>query len=340
MVAAASVAHFLRIFTEDWVQLNAADRVGETSELSFDASVMNMFMAWKAGAALHILPATQTLAPGHFISRAGLTTIFLMPSVAAFMLAVKNVPEDGFPALRYTLMGGEAMSSSTARAWRQAVPNSVIYNLYGPTETTVACSAQKVTDPLVVTPERDSLALGLPLPGTRAGIVDEAMNFLPPGQTGELALAGIQLALGYLDDSQLTAQRFPLLGGERWYLSGDRAYRDDSGILHLLGRTDNQCKVLGHRIELEEVETALRTATHSESVAAVAWPLRNGSALGIVAFVSGTERNPAEIRQLLQRRLPVYALPSRVICRSALPLTANGKVDRSALTDWLESSQQ
>jgi D-alanine--poly(phosphoribitol) ligase subunit 1 len=122
----------------------------------------------------------------------------------------------------------------------------------------------------VVTTERGSLALGRPYAGTIVAIVDAALRFLPAGETGELAVAGPQLAAGYLDQPELTAARFPMIDGTRWYLTGDKAYQDSDGRMHHLGRVDDQIKVRGHRVELGDVASHLRQVCGTELAAAVA----------------------------------------------------------------------
>jgi acyl-coenzyme A synthetase/AMP-(fatty) acid ligase len=185
---------------------------------------------------------------------------------------------------------------------------------------------------LVVTQELGTIGIGKPFGGMDAAIVDSSLHFLSPGESGELALSGKQIAKGYFKDEQKSAARFPSINGRAWYLTGDLACQDAEGRFHHLGRTDNQVKVLGHRVELEEVEAHLREICGRESVAAVAWPVINGSAEGIVAFVAGSALSAAEIREGMRSRAPKYMVPSQVRFLKKLPLSANGKTDRKALT--------
>ena len=330
MVSAGAVRHYLDVIRERY-RLAPEDRVAETAELSFDISVSNMFMSWEAGASLHVVPATQAMAPAGFIQRNRLTIWYSVPSIIAILKQMKLLPPGAFPSLRYSMFLGEPLPVSAARAWQDAAPDSVVDNLYGPTEATVACLAQRVAEPPLATAERDIVAIGAPFPGMAAAILDGARRMLPPGQVGEIALAGPQLAAGYLGAPELTAARFPLIDGRRWYLTGDLGRQDAGGIFHHLGRIDNQVKVLGNRVELEEVETHLQAVSRSELVAAVAWPVSHGSADGIVAFVAGAALEPAQIRAALKKRLPAYMVPSAVHAIDAMPMTASGKVDRNSL---------
>jgi acyl-coenzyme A synthetase/AMP-(fatty) acid ligase len=165
------------------------------------------------------------------------------------------------------------------------------------------------------------------------------LNFLPQGEHGELALAGPQLGTGYFRAPDLTASRFPMIGGKRWYLSGDLAYLDPAGRFHILGRTDNQVKVLGNRVELEDVEAHLRAVSGTELVAAVAWPVAHGTADGIVAFVAARETELGEIRVALAKRIPSYMMPTSIRAVETLPMNVNGKVDRKALVARLNGEQ-
>jgi len=228
----------------------------------------------------------------------------------------------------------------SATHWTQAAPNSIVDDLYGPTEATVVCTGQRFVGPENGTPNRGVVAIGKPFPGTEVEIVDADLQVLPDGEHGELLLAGPQLSSGYFDAEDLTRASFPLRQGKRWYRTGDLAYRDSSGILHHLGRIDNQVKVRGLRVELEEVEAYLREVFRTDSVAAVAWPTKHGSADGIVAFVSGQMGvDDPEVRALIKSRLPSYMVPSTIHQVDSLPLNANGKVNRNQLIILLEEGR-
>jgi acyl-coenzyme A synthetase/AMP-(fatty) acid ligase len=219
--------------------------------------------------------------------------------------------------------------------WRIAAPNSAIINLYGPTEATVFCLAQRVGVPHPLTPGRDFMSIGFPMVGSEAAVLDGQGVEVPDGAQGELALAGVQLADGYLNAPELTARKFPVIGGKRWYLTGDLAMRDPTGAFHCLGRIDNQVKILGHRIELEEVDAHLRDVTNALMVGTVAWPLANGGAQGLVGFVGMRGIDDAQVRAVLKTRLPAYMVPSRVVALEHMPLNQSGKVDRNALRQLL-----
>jgi len=150
-----------------------------------------------------------------------------------------------------------------------------------------------------------------------------------------LVIAGDQLAQSYLGEPTLTETRFPKLQGKRWYRTGDLAFQDPSGVFHCLGRIDHQIKILGYRVELEEIEAHLRAASETEIVAAVAWPHENGLPTGIVGFIGTTTVDDQQILKILRQRIPSYMVPRQIIAMNNLPMNSSGKIDRQALQQLL-----
>jgi amino acid adenylation domain-containing protein len=337
MIENESVTQFIEIMHRRF-ELRANDRVAEASELTFDASVFDMFMAWSSGASLFAVPKEQLMAPAKFIRDHELTLWFSVPSTASFMARMKMLTPGAFPSLRISIFAGESLAVTTAQAWQIAAPNSIVENFYGPTELTVDCIAQRLEDPPYVTMNRGTLAIGTPFPGIRAAIVDANLNFLPRGEEGELIVSTRQAARGYFQDPELTAARFPTLEGSRWYRTGDLAYEDLSGTFHHLGRIDNQVKILGNRVELEEVEAHLREVLGTDSVAVVAWPLTDYRATGIVAFHCAPGVTREIVREEMKKRVPDYMIPKQVHLLDALPLGSTGKIDRKELTRMLDEN--
>ena len=335
MVSAGALHQYISV-TQEQYRILPEDRVAETIDLSFDLSVSNMFTTWNAGASLQIVSTTNSISPAKVIRDKGATVWLTTPSSIAVMKRLKALRPGMLPDLRLTLFCGEPLPLSSVISWREAAPNSRIDNLYGPTEATVACLWQRVAEKPLVTPEREIVAIGAPYPGMEAAIVDDKLEFLPPRMHGELALSGPQLSKGYLAKPDLTVARFPTIGGKRWYLTGDVAYQDESGIFHHLGRIDHQVKVRGFRVELEDVESHMRSVCGTELVAAVAWPIAHGSAEGIVGFIAGKEIDPAIVLEGLRTRLTSYMLPTAIHSLAEMPLSANGKIDRKALLTRLD----
>jgi amino acid adenylation domain-containing protein len=339
VLATSNVAHFLSCIREQY-HFGPEDRVGQFSETSFDVSVFEMFACWDGGASLHVVPENMLMAPAGFIREHALTVWSSVPSVILMLSGLNFLKPGYFPSLRISYFAGEGLPVASARAWKSAAINSLVDNQYGPTEATITCIGQLFSEPPVETEGRGTLAIGRSYPGMQAAIVSPEGKFLDAGQTGELALSGPQLALGYLDEPEQTSRRFPTLnhptqGPSRWYLTGDLARQDSDGRFHHLGRIDSQVKVLGNRVELEEIEAHLRAVCGTDAVATVAWPVMNGNAAGIVAFICGGRLTPSAARAELAKRVPHYMVPGRVITMNALPLSTNGKIDRQALISML-----
>jgi D-alanine--poly(phosphoribitol) ligase subunit 1 len=315
------------------------DRFSKAYNLSFDGSIHDMFTCWNAGASLHPVPANQLMAPAKFIQEKQLTMWTSVPSTAVFLERMKMLQPGAFPSLRYTIFSGEPLPARSALAWQQAAPNSVVDNICGHTEACCFSTLERLSDPPNITPKLGLVAVGKALPGFEAAVFDQNCQPLPPGQEGELALSGPQVAQGYFMDPERTAARFPSIDGKVWYRTGDLVVVDDLGSLHHLGRIDNQVKVLGHRIELGEVESHLSAVCGTDAVAAVAWPVEYGSARGIAVFHTAEGISAQEIRNKMTERVPRYMVPQQVRWVERIPLTEQGKIDRASLRALLEATR-
>jgi D-alanine--poly(phosphoribitol) ligase subunit 1 len=334
MISSGAIRNYIEKITESF-GLCAGDRALGVCELSFDPSLHDMFATWEAGASLHVLPANHVMNAVKYVRDAGLTVWTSVPSLAGMLKQIKALGPGAMPGLRLTTFGGEPLPLSLIEAWRNAAPHSVIVNAYGPTEATIACLSYRIEPSASLTLPRPTVPIGTCLPGSGAMILRENGTFAGPDEPGELALFGVQLAEGYLDDPDLTAAKFPTIDGRRCYLTGDFAVRDDAGTFHHLGRIDNQVKVLGHRVELEEIDSHLRAVSGSDLVATVAWPTVGGAVQGLVAFVGASSVDQHDLIARLKTRLPSYMIPSRIFPVPSLPLTHNTKVDRGALLESL-----
>lgn len=338
MVSAGAVDSYLSAM-EAWYDFGPQDRAAETCDITFDLSVHNMLSTWKAGAALYIMRPLDMVAPARFVRAHQITTWLSVPSVVAMTRKAGGLSADSMPSLRISLFCGEPLPSATAQAWAQAAPNSIIDNIYGPTEATIACLRQTWTVDGRETESRAIVAIGKPYPGMEAEIVGSGGQPVKTGDAGEIVLSGAQLADGYFQQPELTAARFPVRNGKRWYLTGDRGYRDADGVFHHLGRLDNQIKLHGHRVELEEIDTRLREAAVTDMAVAVAWPVNDGVAEGLVGFYSASQKDGQKIRDCLRSVLPPHMVPARIEAIEAMPLNANGKIDRNALARRLEAER-
>jgi len=336
-----AVRHYLDFVTEHFT-VTHEDRLSQMFDLTFDLSVSDIFAAWEKGACV-CCPSERTLInPGRFIVDKNITVWFSVPATAIFMKRLGALKAQAYPGLRLSLFCGEALPVEVAAAWSAAAPNSVIENLYGPTEVTVACTHYR-WDPERTPGEAEQgiVPIGAPFPGLRARVVDASLSDVGPGREGELLMGGPQLSLGYWEDPVLTAKAFVRLpqGEDVYYRTGDqvRAPAGEGPLLYR-GRADGQIKVLGNRVELGEVEAAVREATGVDGVVALGWPRSVAGADGIEVFVEGEGPLSPETRQRVASRLPSYMVPRRYHYVRQLPLNANGKYDRQALINRLEAT--
>jgi NRPS condensation-like uncharacterized protein len=238
------------------------------------------------------------------------------------------------PPLRLLLSGGEAVSAAGVTAWQETFAVPTLHQ-YGPTEATILASAYARDADTPPDQDPTALMLGRPISDTRLYVLGAEGQLCPQGVAGEIYIGGAGLARGYLNRPALTAERFlpdpfSAQAGARLYRTGDAARWRSDGQLEFFGRRDEQVKLRGYRIEPGEVEAAL--AGH-RGVRGCAVMLREVAGTpALVAYVTG-EADPVELREYLSEQLPAYMVPQRVVQLEALPLTANGKIDRKALPD-------
>ncbi|MEO5875281.1 MAG: amino acid adenylation domain-containing protein [Streptosporangiaceae bacterium] len=317
-----------------WMQarygLGPDDRVLQKTPATFDVSVWEFFWPLCEGAAVVLAAPGGHRDPAYLIElikAERITTVHFVPSMLKAFLTDPDVP--GCRTLRRVFTSGEALPADTAQALHDVLPVP-LHNLYGPTEAAVDVTSWQYR------PGAPSVPIGRPVWNTRVHVLDARLRPVPPGVPGELYLAGVQLALGYLARPGLSAERFvadPFGGpGERLYRTGDLVRWDTAGDLHYLGRTDHQVKLRGLRIEPGEVEAVLRARPDLADVAVLA--RHDGPGAGrLVAYLvpAGTAPDPAQLRIDLAALLPAHLVPDDFVLLQALPLTANGKLDRKAL---------
>jgi amino acid adenylation domain-containing protein len=322
----------------------ASDRVATTFELTFDVALHDMLNAWWSGATLVVMPERAMLAPARFILDQRITVWFSVASFA-MLLQKQGVLRPGlFPLLRISMLCGEALPLGTAAAWAAAAPNSALYNVWGPTETTMEMAFYR-WDPQHSAEHcrRGVVPIGIPFEDHRHVLLDEHGQQVTGAGGGELYVAGPQVGPGYWQDPERTAASFVQLPGQTgiWYKTGDRVERDVLGVYHFVSRVDFMVKVRGHRIELGEVEHALRKASGVDLVAVVSRPAMDGLSQGLVGFVCQADVSPtaqARIRESLQRLLPKAWVPDDIQLLTQMPTNANRKIDRTALAASISSA--
>ena len=323
-------------------QLQFGDKVRDARyiqfcELSFDPSVHDMFVCWANGGCLYVPETVDPLYNADFIRRHDITHWNSVPSVASFMQQMRKLTPGAFPSLRFSMFGGEPLSRSLALAWMRAAPNSRLLHMYGPTEATIACTRFEVSAGFLDDPRHSVMPLGSALPGVELMIVDDKLEPVAQEQTGELLIAGPQLAAGYLSpeeagNSRFIAKTYPGRREQRWYRTRDAARMSAQHGIVFQGRLDTQVKIRGNRVELEEVEHVVQSCSHAALCAVIPWPLDEaGRSGGLVAFVTNAGIEIALIMRACRQRLPAYAVPQRIVVIDAFPLGVNGKIDRKAL---------
>jgi amino acid adenylation domain-containing protein len=318
----------------DEMRLTADDRVLQFASIGFDAAAEELYPTFQAGGRVVLLPTAAPTAAEleRVIAAEGVTVVNLPTSYWHQWAAELCQSARPLPApVRLVVIGGEAASSAVARKWlaHTGVP---LLNTYGVTEATITSTVLPVTADHL---QHDTVPIGRPIPGTTAHVLDADRAPVPPGTAGELYLAGAGLARGYLHNPELTAERFVYVGNERHYRTGDLVRCDPDGLLHHLGRIDNQVKIRGHRVEPSEVTAALSGHPDlAESYVIAVRDERNGGN-ELVAYVVPVDwhRVPGaqELRAYLGQRLPAALVPSSYVVLSALPIGPTGKIDRLAL---------
>lgn len=316
-------------------KLGPADRFLLKTTIGFDAAGLELFSPLISGGAVAVAPADAERDPAALLRAVGdhrVTVLQGVPSV--YRRLAEQSGWERATALRLIFSAGEPLHAELCGALAELAPRAEIWNTYGPTEASVDITEHR-WDPAQRT---GAVPIGRPIANMRALVLDPAGRPVPVGVPGELHAGGIGLALGYQGRADQTAERFvpdpygpP---GERLYRTGDRVRWQADGTLEYLGRLDHQVKVNGVRIETGEVEAAL--AAHPWVRAAVAAAVPDGSGgHRLVAWVQsrGERLRPEELRTFLRRSLPDPLIPSLYVPVADFPLTANGKIDRSALPE-------
>ncbi len=313
------------------------------TSISFDISVLEILWTLTRGFKVVIQPEhhpASTPSPGEQdgqtdssipaqILKHGVTHFQCTPSLASTLLASASLP--ALQTLKSFLVGGEALPVSLAAQLRQAVSGN-LFNMYGPTETAVWSTAYRINN------VNGSMPIGHPIANTEIHILNEKLETVANGESGEIFIGGEGVARGYLNQPALTSERFVNRPSNsdpaaRLYRTGDLGRWRADGVLEFLGRVDQQVKVRGHRIELGEIESALRQ--HSavrDCVVSLSEVAANDQRL--IAYVVLDSQNSTlagELRQFLAAKLPDYMMPAAFVQLEKLPLTPNGKVDRKAL---------
>jgi nonribosomal peptide synthetase DhbF len=319
------------------LDIRLGDRCLQVARPAFDVASAEIGMALVAGASIELLSVAESALVGpdfaQLCDRRRITHFMCVPNV------LQLIPvHSRFSTVRCIVVGGEQCPPSIVARFAQ---DRVMINAYGPTETTVCATMsvpldserykKKGADPLV--------PIGFPLANVQVYLLDQSLELVPSGVTGELYIAGVGLARGYLGRSGMTAERFlacPFgLSGERMYRTGDLARRRADGSIEFIGRVDDQIKIRGYRIELGEIEAALLDAFSEALSQATVIALPHLDEHRLIAYLVPQKGfavpSSAVLRAKIESRLPDYMLPAGYVWLESLPLTPNGKLDHRAL---------
>ncbi|WP_228816301.1 non-ribosomal peptide synthetase [Nocardia transvalensis] len=333
-----AIAEHLEGFAAQW-GMTDQDRLLQSSSVSFDASLLDIFVTFTVGARL-VVPKPDAFRDipyvADIITRCGVTVLHMVPSMLSTFLLLPEVNQ--WRALRHVPVGGEALPGEIADKFA-GIFDAELRNHYGPTEAVVCATHMTVEGPQGTR----IVPIGVPNRNVYAYLLDEALQVVPTGVVGEIYLGGEQLARGYLNRAGLTAERFvadPFAGkagtsgrGGRLYRTGDLARRNAAGEIEFVGRADEQVKVRGFRIELGEVEAAI-TAHPSVGHCVVVAVQDDAVGAMLAAYVVPEAGQAVDLEQLRAHAaatLPEYMVPSAFAVIDEIPLTVHGKLDRRAL---------
>lgn len=333
-----------------WMQnhypLTGEDVVAQKTPCSFDVSVWEFFWPFIAGAKLVMAEPEahrDPLAMQQFFAEYGVTTTHFVPSMLAAFVAslTPQTARQNCATLKQVFCSGEALPADLCREWQQ-LTGAPLHNLYGPTEAAVDVSWYPAFGEELAQVRGSSVPIGYPVWNTGLRILDAMMHPVPPGVAGDLYLTGIQLAQGYLGRPDLTASRFiadPFAPGERMYRTGDVARWLDNGAVEYLGRSDDQLKIRGQRIELGEIDRVMQALPDVKQAVTHACVINLAAATGgdarqLVGYLvsqSGLPLDTSALQAQLRETLPPHMVPVVLLQLPQLPLSANGKLDRKAL---------
>jgi len=321
----------------------ADDRIMQLADFSFDLSIIEMVVAWSSGASLYSIPADKILLAARYAKEYEITIWFSVPSVISMSHKLGLLKPGSLPKIKAAFFGGEALTFEAARIFQLAAPNAKIFNFYGPTEATISVAHFEIPPDMLHT-DFDSrglpsvIPIGLPHSDVKMQIINPQTMLATDG-IGELCVSTEQLTSGYIGAPELNTSQFFEQDGGRWYRTGDLASWDERYGYLYLGRIDRQIKFKGYRIELQDIESALRAASKSDLVCAVPHPvLEDGTIEGLVGVVgrsSSCNENTDQILGSLTSILPSYMVPAKVLMIDEMPLSINGKVDFKAVQNWV-----
>ncbi|MER6539319.1 amino acid adenylation domain-containing protein [Streptomyces sp900105755] len=321
----------------DDLEIGAGTVVAQTAPQCFDISLWQLLAPLLTGGRTLLVEQDAITDVARFtdtLERGRVGVAQLVPSYLEVVVSYLEQHPRTLPDLRYVSVTGEALKRELVQRWLAVQPGIGLLNAYGLTETSDDTNHELLTE----VPDR--VLLGRPVNNVRVHVVDEHLAPVPLGAPGLIAFSGVCVGRGYVNDPERTREAYrtdPYRPGERLYLGGDWGRWHPGGKLEFLGRRDSQVKIRGFRIEIGEIENCLlRVAGVRDGAVVVAE--RTGGGKQLIAFYSGDRQDPQALREALGATLPAYMVPSAFHRQDSLPLTANGKIDKKALTRLAEAA--
>lgn len=311
--------------------LNETDKVLQAFELSFDVSLACTFLAWEYGSALVVPDMEGIVAVNSFkaIYEHHATFVTIPPSAIFYLKKLKMLGSIKIPSVHTTLFTGEALPYKLVTEWKRSTENTIVENAYGPTETTVWSLFYKLDEATEEQTINGLCPIGEGLEGVNCRIVNEQHQDVTDGERGELIVEGAQIFKGYWNDTEKTAKAFYVDGNNKhWYKTGDIVVKNDQGNIVYINRKDNQVQVNGFRVELGEVEHAVKKASNLDSIVVLAKITDDYTDL--YAFIEG-KFDQSELMEKLKMTLPFYMVPRHFVAVNPLPVNTNGKIDKQLL---------
>lgn len=324
-ISHGNIDAFINAFINLNLSIDENDRFLQMYDLTFDASLQTYCLPLCIGASIYTVGNSQLkyLQAIKLMRNAALTVIKMVPSTLIYLRPYFK--QIALPEAKLCLFGGEQLSQSIVNKWADCVPNAQIHNVYGPSETTVNCLFHKwnKSDSGSVVP------IGKPYGDSTVICIDENLQPISKMEIGELCVSGSQVFNGYWNLPERSAQAFINYNNKRYYRTGDLVKLTETGEYEFCGRVDNQVKINGFRIELEEIE---RTVWRLFTIRSIAFIKKAHSGSELLLAVENTKITEPELFIALKNNLAYYMLPSRIVMYNSFPEIVSGKIDRQSIS--------
>ena len=335
VVSHRAVIDFINNFV-DTFDISSEDCIGNQAPFDFDVSVKDIYVSLATGARLVLIPKKFFSLPSQlldYICEREVTVLIWAASALGMIAALRGLEYKVPDKIRKIFFSGEVMPINHLKKWQAALPYTEFVNLYGPTEITCNCTYYPIKR---IFNAGEKIPIGKAFPGREVFIVDENEKIITSSNVkGEICVAGESLAAGYYNNPEETEKHFRMLDfngtKSRCYFTGDLGFYDDKGELYFCGRKDFQIKHMGHRIELEEIESAIQQIEEVQGCCCIINEKKNK----LTAFYLGTAKSE-DIKRYLKEKLPTYMIPNSILETDKIPLNKNGKIDRTYFRHKLE----